>query len=138
MKPAVEEAVEELRRGLPGHEVRVKEDSDGGAFVIVEGMGLGQAFAPATSWVGFHVTWPYPDADVYPHFIDPKVQYVGSGPAPVPSPEGNLPTAMGRGATMPGFEMPAIQVSRRSNHRNATTDSALDKLLRVVEFLRRR
>jgi len=39
---------------------------------------------------------------------------------------------------MPGFELPAIQVSRRSNHRRAETDSALQKLLRILEFLRSR
>jgi hypothetical protein len=138
MKPAVEHALEELRQGLPDRDLRVKEDPDGGALVMVEGMEIGQVFSPSISWIGFHITWPYPDADVYPHFIDPKVQYVGTGAVPNQYPEGNLPTAMTRGATMPGFEVPAIQVSRRSNRRNAETDSALEKLLRVVEFLRGR
>jgi len=45
---------------------------------------------------------------------------------------------MTRGAMMPGFEMPAIQVSRRSQRRNAATDSALQKLFRVIEFLKSR
>ena len=138
MKPAVEQALEELRQGLPDHDLRVKEDPDGGALVMVGGMEIGQGFSPSISWIGFHITWPYPDADVYPHFIDPKVQYVGTGVAPNQYPEGNLPTAMTRGATMPGFEVPAIQVSRRSNRRNAETVRALEKLLRVIEFLQGR
>jgi hypothetical protein len=138
MKPAVEAAIAELRAGLPEHAVRTKEDPDGGAFVIVEGVGIGRCFAPTHSWIGFQITWTCPDADVYPHFIDPGVQYVGSGLCEIQHPQGNLPKAMGRGATMPGFELPAVQVSRRSLHRSAEADSALQKLLRVVAFLESR
>lgn len=101
-------------------------------------MAIGPCFDPASSWIGFHIVWTYSDADVYPHFIAAGVRYIGSGPAPNQHPEGNLPIALTRGATMPGFELPAIQVSRRSNHRNAETDSALQKLLRIAEFLRTR
>ena len=106
--------------------------------MIVDAINIGENFAPSVAWIGFHITWPYPDADVYPHFIDPTVRYIGSAPTPNQHPEGNLPAAMSRGQTMPGFEMPAIPVSRRSNHRNAETDSALQKLLRIVAFLRSR
>jgi hypothetical protein len=138
VKPEVAKAVEELIAGAPGSGVRSKEDPDGGAFVIVDGVNIGVGFDPASSWVGFHIGWPYPDADVYPHFIDPAVRYVGDGPAPNEHPDGALPTSMSRGALMPGFELPSVQVSRRSNRRNAGTDTALCKLLRVIEFLRSR
>lgn len=138
MKPDVEKGVEELREGLPGHDVRFMEDTDGGAYVIVADLEIGKSFAPRVSWIGFHITWPHPDADVYPHFIDPRVRYVGVGEAPNQHPDGNLPTSMSRGATMPGFDLPAVQVSRRSNRRNASTDTALQKLLRVIKFLRSR
>lgn len=138
MKPDVEAAVKELREGAGGADVRVQEDPDGGAFVILDGIHIGDCFAPPVSWIGFQITFPYPDADVYPHFIDPTVRYVGQGEATNQNPVGNLPTAMTRGAMMPGFNLPAIQVSRRSNHRNATSDSALHKLLRIIEFLRSR
>jgi hypothetical protein len=138
MKPEVKQGIDELCLGLPDHAVRVKEDPDGGAFVVVDGLCIGAAFEPASSWVGFHMTFPYPDADVYPHFIDPFVRYTGSEAAPNKHPDGDLPTSLSRGATMPGFELTAIQVSRRSNRRDADTDSALHKLLRVLEFLRTR
>ena len=136
MKAAVEQAVDEIRHGLSGHDVRTLEDSDGGAYVIVEGMNIGDSFAPSVSWVGFQITWSYPDADVYPHFIDASVTYVGTGASPNAHADGNLPASMTRGSLMPGFEIAAIQVSRRSNRRNATTDTALQKLIRVVESLR--
>jgi hypothetical protein len=75
---------------------------------------------------------------VYPHFIDPGASYVGSGPVPNQHADGDLPTSMTRGMTMPGFEVPAIQVSRRSSRRNAEIDTPLQKLLRIIEFLRTR
>lgn len=138
MKPDVAKAIEEIREGFPSNTVRVNEDPDGGARIIVDGLDIGQGFIPAVSWIGFHITFPYPDADVYPHFLDAAVRYVGSGETPNQSPHGDLPAAMTRGAMMPGFELPAIQVSRRSNRRNSETDTALQKLLRVLEFLRSR
>jgi hypothetical protein len=138
MKPDVEKAVQELIEGTPGT-VRYEDDGDGGAYVLVEGIDISERFAPRLAWIGFHITWPYPDADVYPHFIDASVRYVGDGPTPNQHPDGDLPAAMSRANFVaPGFDLPAIQVSRRSNRRNAQTDTALDKLLRVVDFLRTR
>src|SRR5919201_1082878 len=99
----VEQSLQELREGMPGHDVRVLEDGSGGAYVIVDEIEIGEHFAPPRSWIGFHVTFAE-DADVYPHFIDPTVRYVGT-PASAPNqhPDGNLPTAMTRGQQMPGF-----------------------------------
>jgi hypothetical protein len=138
MKAEVAKALEELTTGAPGTGVRSKEDPDGGAYVIVDGIEIGTNFEPASSWIGFHITWSYPDADVYPHFLGPEVRYVGKCAAPNEHPDGALPVPMTRGAMMPGFELPAIQISRRSNRRNAETDSALQKLLRIITFLRSR
>jgi hypothetical protein len=138
MKESVAAAIDEIIDAGIGTGVRTKEDADGGAYVIVDGIAIGDSFSPSTSWIGFHVVWTCPDGDVYPHFADPGLKYVGCGAAPNEHPEGNLPTAITRGGTMPGFEIPAIQISRRSNHRNLETDSALQKLLRIIEFLRSR
>ncbi len=138
MKAEVAAAIEEIEASRVGTGVRVRPDPDGGAYTIVDGVAIGPCFGPRNSWIGFHIVWTYPDADTYPQFIDADIRYVGSGPAPNQYPGGNLPAALTRGATMPGFGLPAIQVSRRSNHRNTETDSALQKLLRIAEFLRTR
>ncbi|MGI8998816.1 MAG: hypothetical protein ACR2GO_03810 [Candidatus Limnocylindria bacterium] len=138
MKPDVEEAIKGLEASGISTGVRAEADSDGGAYVIVDGVAIGSSFEPDAPWIGFHIVWSYPDADVYPHFMDANVRYVGSGPAPNQHAEGNLPTSLSRGATMGGYDLPAIQISRRSNRRSAGTDSALQKLLRIVEFLRTR
>jgi hypothetical protein len=138
MKEAVQKAVDELVEGLPNATVTAKDDGSGGAYVLIEDVDLGPAFEPRSSWIIFQITYVYPDSDVYPHFINPEICYVERGPVPNQHVDGNLPLAMTRGATAPGFERAAIQVSRRSNRRNALTDSALGKLLRVLEFTRSR
>jgi hypothetical protein len=136
MKPAVEAAVAELRAGLRHNNVRHLEDGEGGAYVIVDELFIGENFTPSAAWIGFHITWPYPDADIYPHFLCPQVQYAGRQQTPNQHPDGNLPVPMTRGGTMPGFDLPAIQISRRSQRRNVETDSALQKLMRVLALLR--
>ena len=138
MKAEVGEALAELVSGFPGHSVRHREDAEGGAYVVVEGLFIGENFSPSVTWVGFHITWAYPDADVYPLFIEAAVQYSGQRQRPNKHPEGDLPSAVSRGGHMPGFDLPAVQVSRRSNRRDAETDSALQKVLRVLAFLRSR
>lgn len=138
MKAHVATAIEELEDAQIASRVRTMNDPDGGSYVIVDDLTIGDSFDPSTSWIGFHILWTYPDSDVYPHFTAAGLRYVGTGPAPSQHPDGNLPTALTRGAIMPGFDLPAIQISRRSNHRNADTDSALRKLLRILDFLRSR
>ncbi|HMO00370.1 MAG TPA: hypothetical protein PKD59_13235 [Miltoncostaeaceae bacterium] len=135
MKPAVASALEELETAQVGTGIEVRPDPDGGAFVRVHGVDVGP-FAPPVTWIAFQITWAYPDADCYPHFVSPELRYVGAGPTPNVHPDGDLPAAMSRGAQAAGFDEPAIQVSRRSNRRDPDTDSALQKLLRVIDFLR--
>lgn len=138
MKASVKKALEDLRRGLPGVEISSQEDPDGGAHVLIKDLDIGSSFDPATSWISFHITFAYPDADIYPHFIDASIQYVGQGDAPNHFPAGNLPKAMSRDAVASGFELAAIQVSRKSETRDLNAYSALTKLLGVLEFLRTR
>jgi hypothetical protein len=127
----VRQAIEELGESFPGHDVRTLEDGEGGAYVLVEALDLGERYAPRTSWVGFHVTHPYPDADVYPHFIAGETQYLGTGASANGYPEGMAPSL-----NMPGFDLPAIQISRRSNRWNPDRDTAAFKLSRILEWIR--
>lgn len=138
MKAEVEQAIDQIKSAGVGTGVQSVPDADGGAYVLVDGIDIGAAFSPSVTWLGFQITWSYPDADCYPHFIDAGVKYVASGATPNQHVDGDLPTAMSRGALMPGFDRPAIQISRRSNRRVAETDSALQKLLRIIDFVRSR
>jgi hypothetical protein len=136
MKSEVAEALAELQLGLPGNAVRHLEDPDGGAYVVIEGLFIGENFRPSISWVGFHITWAGSDADIYPLFIAAGVQYMGPRETPNRYPEGDLPKSISRGAEMLGFKLAAVQISRLSQRRDPETDSALQKMLRVLAFLR--
>lgn len=127
MKSEVEKAIEEIRLSFPGKELVIAEDTEGGARVIVEEVDLGPPFQQAHSWFGFHVTSSYPYADVYPHFVRPDLSLAVGQPLGEGTSSGQ--NFLGRSA---------IQVSRRSNRLNPKTDTAALKLLKVIEWLRRK
>ncbi len=124
MNPEVSEAVEAVRRTFPEHRVEVEEEPQGGAYVVVHDLDIGGTFNPATTWIGFLITFQYPGADVYPHFTDPELRRAGGG-------------ALGEGITLGSWRgRPAVQVSRRSTRWNAARDTAAGKLLKVLEWMR--
>ena len=125
MLPAVETAIAEIREAFPGSEITSISDPQGGAYVVVQDLSLGELFTPSTSWVGFLITFQYPDADVYPHFIrgDLKRADHTSFPAGITGPT----TWQNRSA---------LQVSRRSNRWTAGVDTAASKLAKVLQWLR--
>lgn len=126
MKPEVEQAVQELRDAFPGVPVTVREDGDGGAFVIVEEVKLGQPYNQESTWVGCQVTFQYPYADVYPYFVRGDLSRADGQP-------------LGEGLSTTTWEnRPTVQVSRRSNRRDPAYDTVYRKLLRVVEWLKLR
>jgi len=124
MTPEVQAAVEEIRSAFPGH-ITVEAEEQGGAYVILDIVELGDTYSPSSSWIGFLITFQYPDADVYPHFIDGSVRRCdGTNHA-----EGVSGPTDWRGRS-------ALQLSRRSNRWNAATDTALLKLNKVLEWFR--
>jgi hypothetical protein len=137
MKAAVATALKELTEGMPEATVTHKEDPEGGVYVIIDSVDIGPRYEPRTSWMGFHISYAYPEADVYPHFIDGAITYIGSSETPNESPQGNLPVALTR-RQMPGFDRPAIQISRRTKNPDPETYSALYKLHRVIDLLKRK
>jgi hypothetical protein len=127
MTPEVAAAVEEIRRTFPDHQVEVREEAQGGAYVVLHGVPLGDRYDPKVSWVGFLITFQYPHADVYPHFVAGKLSRIDKAP-------------LGAGFSGPTEwqGLTAVQVSRRSNRWNAAVDTAAGKLLKVLEWVRSR
>lgn len=125
MTPEIEAAVEEVRMYFTGHRVEIDPEAQGGAYVIVHGLEVGSRFTPTTSWVGFLITFQYPYADVYPHFIAGELRRADGAGYP-------------QGITGPTtwHDRQALQVSRRSNRWNPATDTAALKLAKVLEWLR--
>lgn len=123
MKPEVVAAIEEVRAAFPGHSVEVEAEPQGGAYVIVHELPMGGQYCPITSWVGFLITFQYPFADVYPHFVVPDLRRAdGNGHG------GGFSPGNWRGR-------PVLQISRRSNALNTSVDTAATKLAKVLAWI---
>lgn len=123
----VERAVQELRDTYPNNELTFVEDGQGGAQVTMQGFDVGTALSPASTWVGFAITFQYPAADVYPHFVRADLARIDGRPLE------------GEGMSRASWNgTPAIQLSRRSNRWRQETDTAAMKLFKVLEWLRSR
>lgn len=130
MKPEIEKAIHEIRTAF-GSEIEIKPDPEGGAFVKVLDLDLGRQYQPDRSWVAFRITFQYPFADVYPHFVVPELRRKDGVELKPPFHPAN------QFWTPPGEQQqPAVMVSRRSNKRDASVDTAAFKLQRVLEWLR--
>ena len=124
MKQDVANAIDELRQGFPTATVWSEQDSEGGAYVIVEDVHIGSRYAPASTWLGGHVTPLYPYADIYPLFMDASVRRADGVEFVAPVTLGH--EFAGR---------PAIQISRANNHTQNFPQTALAKFVKVIHFL---
>jgi hypothetical protein len=124
MNEAVTQAVTDIRAGWTDATVTAEPDNDGGAYVIVEPVSIGDIYTLAATWIGFRITFQYPYADIYPHFVRSDLQRRDGRP---------LGDGMSGGHTFAGRA--AIQISRRSNRLNPATDTAALKLGKVLQWL---
>ena len=124
MKQEVAGAIEELKCKFPEAVVTVTEDSDGGVYVILEGMDIGERYTPRTTWLGAHIPALYPYADLYPVFMGSEVARADGRPFVAP---------VTPGAHFAG--RPAIQISRRNNLAQQHPQPAYAKILKVLDYL---
>jgi hypothetical protein len=129
MKPEIEKAIQEIRTSF-GREVEVQPDGEEGAFVKVLDLDIGSHYEPERSWIAFRITFQYPFADVYPHFLVPCLKRKDGKEltSPLHPKDQFWQPPSGREA--------AVMLSRRSNRRDAAVDTAALKLQRVLEWLR--
>lgn len=126
MKVEVSSAVEELKRQFSSATLNVREDGQGGAYVVIEPVSLGSKYHPAATWIGFHLPPQYPYADIYPVFIGGDVRRANGVAFTAPVTPGHQ------------FEgRAAIQVSRRNTAAQAGLQKAGSKILKVLDFLER-
>jgi hypothetical protein len=124
MKIEVSEAVEELKQQFKDSAVKVCEDGQGGANVVIETVVIGPKFRPESTWLGFHITALYPYADIYPVFMGANVARADGKPFVVPvTPNHHF---QGR---------PAIQISRRNTAAQSGQQKAGAKILKILHFL---
>ena len=124
MKQDVASAIEELKRAFPSSEVCSREDGNGGAYVVVEEVDIGDRYQPSFTWLGGHITALYPYTDIYPLFIGDDVRRL-DGVAFAP------PVTLGHRF----LERPALQISRRNNHTQNYRQTAVTKFVKVLHFL---
>jgi len=124
---AVAKAIVEIERCVVPATVMVRDDDEGGAWVIVQDVPLGGPWAEPTTWIGFRISYTYPYSDVYPHFVRRDLTRT-DGAAP-----------MGEAMSHTAFEgREAIQISRVSNKRDPARETAAIKMLKVLAWLRTR
>src|SRR5262249_15817710 len=123
MTPEVRTALEGIAQAYPGCRLETVEDGQGGTFVTLHAVPLAGRYQQPDPWVGFQTTHPYPCADVSPHFVRHDLSRCDGKP-------------LGEGTGMGAFRgQPAVQLSRRANHLNPNTDTALLKLFKVLRWL---
>jgi len=123
MTPEVSHAVDEIRADHPDATVTAVEDGEGGAIVTVDPVDPGPPYVQRESWIKFHITFQYPVADVYPHFVRADLARADG-------------QALGEAMSVGAFrDEPAVQISRKSNRLNPETDTASMKLTKVLEWL---
>lgn len=126
MKKAVADAIKEVERAFSDAVVTVKEDGEGGAYLQVEPVDLGGAYTVGTriTWIGFKIAFNYPFADLYPHHVRSDLCRV----------DGNaLGEGMGGSQFVP-FGIPSIQLSRRTPEAGWIHQTALIKLIKVIDW----
>lgn len=124
MKVEVSQAIEELQRQFATSSLTVREDGQGGAYVVMEPVALSPKYRPETTWIGFQIPAQYPYADIYPVFIGGNVVRADGVAFVVPVTPGHH------------FEgRAAIQVSRRNSAAQSGLQKAPAKILKVLDFL---
>lgn len=128
ISPAVAGAVQEIQETFAESTVTVTGDGAGGAWVIIDPIPLTSTYTHDSSWIAFLITFAYPEADVYPHFVRPDLKRTDGAALG----EGFSPTTWG-----PARDA-GIQLSRRSNRLNPAVDTAATKVLKVLKWLNER
>ncbi|MEO8901169.1 MAG: hypothetical protein ABI488_05790 [Polyangiaceae bacterium] len=125
MTPEVARAIAEIGATFPENQVQHTEDGQGGAYVRVLDLTLGEGFMNGTGWLGAHLTHLYPATDVYPQYTRPDLKRPG---------DRDLGVALAPNVNWNG--QPAMQISRKSKCWDPNVDTAATKFQQVLAWLR--
>jgi hypothetical protein len=132
LKAAVEAALADLRAVYGWDHVFVVPDGQGGAWVEIKQVELGEAYIQPTTFLVFLLPFNLPGADIYPMFVrDDLARRDGKQLG-----DGLQPTTL----SWPGqpSQRPVVQISRRTRGGAFTAQSAVQKTEKVLEWLRNR
>jgi hypothetical protein len=113
------QAIGELEAEFPG--VIWEPDGQGGAYVTVPGIELGEQWSPRTADLTFQIAFNYPDAAIYPFYL----------PAPLERFDGSWPQAL---QLVQWRDRNVIQLSLRANRWQPTVDTALGATIQVQDW----
>lgn len=120
----VNEAITELKNAYGETKVEAIPDNEGGAFVIVRDLSLGDMYVPSIIWCGFRITHAYPIAQVYPHFVNLELKR-----------KDGKPFGGGFSSPVEWNKLQTIQISRTSRNWNPALDTAHLKLQKVIQWM---
>jgi hypothetical protein len=124
MKPEVNKAIKELECQFDKSSISVREDDQGGAYVIIDPVSLSGKLTPEQTWIGFHLPSLYPYADIYPVFMGAEVKRTDGVAFQAPV------------TTNHNFEKrAAIQISRRNGTAQNGQQKAVSKILKILDFM---
>jgi len=124
MNVTVSTGIEELKRQFSSASFKIREDSQGGAYVVMEPVPIGSKYRPETTWIGFQIPAQYPYADIYPVFMGSDVTRADGADIKEPLTRNHR------------FEdRTAIQISQRNSTAQNGLQKATTKILKVLHFL---
>ena len=125
--PSVALAVEQIKLNFPSCDLQVTPDGNGGGWFMLQKVVLGEPYANELIWMGGDLSAQLPYADLYPVFVSAELRRVDGKP---------LGEAIAQNANFHGLV--AVQISRRSNHRDAKLENPAIKLRKVLSWLKSR
>lgn len=132
MKEAVQTALTAITDRYGVERVRSVPDGQGGVWVEISGVDLGDAYTQATTFALFLLPFNLPNADVYPLYVCHELtRSDGAGLG-----EGFSATSV----NVPGDpqQRPATQVSRRTRRSDFARQTPLQKVEKVIDWIRTR
>jgi len=130
LKTAVEAAVAALREVYGEDQVHLVPDGQGGAWVEICAVELGDTYVQETTFVIFLLPFNLPGADIYPVFVRHDLaRHDGAALG-----EGLQCTTL----SWPGHppQRPVVQISRRTRNGAFASQTAVQKIEKVMEWLR--
>jgi hypothetical protein len=121
---AVRAAIDDLQTDFQPEEFVIEPDGQGGARVRFGPVDLGDVYTQRQTWVGGHIPSQIPYADVYPIFVRGDLARTDGKPFVAPMSNGH--NFMGQ---------PAVQVSRKSNRRDAAIETVKMKFKKVLAWM---
>ncbi len=128
LKAAVEQSIAELRTAYGDEETRIAPDGQGGAWVEIASVDLGETYLQDDTFVAFLLPFNLPGADIYPLFVRPDLGRTDGEP-------------LGKGTQVttlawPGEQRRVVQLSRRTRNGAFASQTVVQKIEKVLAWLR--